>query len=87
MSVTVDLSYDDDDPWHNYREHFEKNYIAVTEQFYRSRTSEILDQNGVLGYMIYVDEKLAEEEERAKRYLDPMDGESQANIFHLMDME
>ena len=76
----VDLSVDADDPLHNYREHFEKNYIAVTEQFYRSRTSSILEQNGVLGYMLYVDEKLAEEEERAKRYLDSSDGESQAKL-------
>ena len=57
-------------------------YRAVIRPWYwlLTRTAEVLEQNGVLGYMLYVDEKLAEEEDRAKRYLDPTDGESQAKV-------
>lgn len=77
----VDLNMDTYEPLHNYREQFEKNYLSVTEQFYSTRTAQILEQNGVLGYMIYVDQKLMEEEERAKWYLHPTDGTSQAKLI------
>uniref|UniRef100_A0A915MU52 Cullin-5 n=1 Tax=Meloidogyne javanica TaxID=6303 RepID=A0A915MU52_MELJA len=52
------------------------------EQFYSSRTSQILAENGVLAYMAYVDEKLVEEEERAKKYLDgETDGKSKGKLM------
>uniref|UniRef100_A0A914MG67 Cullin-5 n=1 Tax=Meloidogyne incognita TaxID=6306 RepID=A0A914MG67_MELIC len=66
----------------NYAEQFEEQYITFTEQFYSSRTSQILAENGVLAYMAYVDEKLVEEEERAKRYLDgETDGKSKGKLM------
>ncbi|CAK5025088.1 unnamed protein product [Meloidogyne enterolobii] len=65
----------------NYAEQFEEQYITFTEQFYSSQTSQILAENGVLAYMAYVDEKLVEEEERAKKYLDgETDGKSKGKI-------
>ena len=57
-------------------EAFEKAYLQQTEQFYKSRISEILQSNGILNYMAYADEKLLEEEQRAKRYLDTSAAES-----------
>nr|CAD2165335.1 unnamed protein product [Meloidogyne enterolobii] len=66
----------------NYAEQFEEQYITFTEQFYSSRTSQILAENGVLAYMAYVDEKLVEEEERAKKYLDgETDGKSKGKLM------
>jgi len=41
-----------------------------------------LAENGVLAYMAYVDEKLVEEEERAKKYLDgETDGKSKGKVW------
>lgn len=34
------------------------------------RCFQVLEANGILSYMAYADEKLAEEEARARRYLD-----------------
>ncbi|KAL7073247.1 hypothetical protein ACQ4LE_007112 [Meloidogyne hapla] len=66
----------------NYAEQFEEQYITFTEQFYSTRTSQILAENGVLAYMSYVDEKLVEEEERAKKYLDgDIDGKSREKLM------
>ncbi|KAH7699747.1 Cullin, partial [Aphelenchoides avenae] len=49
---------------------FERSYLTGTEHFYKSRTAQVLEANGILSYMAYADEKLAEEEARARRYLD-----------------
>uniref|UniRef100_A0A914HHC4 Cullin-5 n=1 Tax=Globodera rostochiensis TaxID=31243 RepID=A0A914HHC4_GLORO len=72
----VELNVEADDPLQGYEERFERSYIKGTEQFYKSRTAQLLKQDGVLNYMVYVDGKLAEEEERAKRYLDSSSSDS-----------
>ncbi|KAL3101325.1 hypothetical protein niasHT_028081 [Heterodera trifolii] len=72
----VELNVEADDPLQSYKERFERSYIEGTEQFYKCRTAQLLEHDGVLNYMVYVDGKLAEEEERAKRYLDSSSPES-----------
>ncbi|EUB63203.1 Cullin-5 [Echinococcus granulosus] len=54
----------------NYVDHFEAAYIKSMENFYRPRTSQFIAQNGIRAYLRYAQKKLAEEEARAKLYLD-----------------
>lgn len=53
-----------------YRDNFEAAYIRSTERFYCLKAPEHLAVNGVQAYMRYADNKLREEEARAKRYLE-----------------
>ncbi|CAG7666144.1 unnamed protein product [Allacma fusca] len=76
----VNLCSDPDDKLKIYRENFEKAYIEATESFYRLKSLEELNQNGVQNYMKYAHTKLKEEEVRAKKYL-----ETTISIQALMD--
>ncbi|EDV92709.1 cullin-5 [Drosophila grimshawi] len=67
----VNLSSNSEDKLEIYREHFEKAYLKATADFYRLKSAEQQQENGVLAYMKYADAKLREEEVRAKRYLEP----------------
>ncbi|KAH8311019.1 hypothetical protein KR044_003885 [Drosophila immigrans] len=67
----VNLSSNAEDKLEIYREHFEKAYLKATADFYRLKSTEQQQENGVLAYMKYADAKLREEEVRAKRYLEP----------------
>ncbi|KAM8707121.1 hypothetical protein ACLKA7_011253 [Drosophila subpalustris] len=67
----VNLSSNSEDKLEIYREHFEKAYLKATADFYRLKSTEQQQENGVLAYMKYADAKLREEEVRAKRYLEP----------------
>jgi len=53
-----------------YTREFEKAYLEGTACFYKSRTAEILQNNGILNYIAYADRKLQEEQARAEQYLD-----------------
>ncbi|KAL8606036.1 Cullin-5 [Nucella lapillus] len=66
----VNLSSDMEDKLKIYRENFEKAYLMAAEEFYKQNAHEYLSQNGVQNYMKYADQKLKEEESRAKRYLE-----------------
>ena len=68
--VSVNLSSDADDKLKIYRENFEKAYLAAAEEFYKQNAHEYLSDNGVQNYMKYADQKLKEEESRARRYLE-----------------
>ena len=61
-----------------YKENFEKAYLESTEAFYRSKAPECLQLNGVQNYMVWADQKLREEENRAAKYLEPYAGSLQA---------
>ncbi|XP_030369907.1 cullin-5 [Scaptodrosophila lebanonensis] len=67
----VNLSSNAQDKLEIYREHFELAYLKATAEFYRLKSAEQQQENGVLAYMKYADAKLHEEEVRAKRYLEP----------------
>lgn len=67
----VNLCSIPDDKLHIYRENFEAAYLKATAAFYRLKTTEQQQANGVLAFMRYADTKLREEETRAKRYLEP----------------
>ncbi|XP_064535881.1 cullin-5 [Drosophila montana] len=67
----VNLSSNAEDKLEIYREYFEKAYLKATADFYRLKSAEQQQENGVLAYMKYADAKLREEEVRAKRYLEP----------------
>ncbi|ALC46200.1 Cul-5 [Drosophila busckii] len=67
----VNLSSNAEDKLEIYRENFEKAYLKATADFYRLKSAEQQQENGVLAYMKYADSKLREEEIRAKRYLEP----------------
>ncbi|KAH8243639.1 hypothetical protein KR032_009051, partial [Drosophila birchii] len=67
----VNLSSNAEDKLEIYRENFEMAYLKATAEFYRLKSAEQQQENGVLAYMKYADSKLREEEVRAKRYLEP----------------
>ncbi|VDD76139.1 unnamed protein product [Mesocestoides corti] len=67
----------------SYVEHFEAAYVKSMENFYRPRTSQFISQHGIRKYLGYAEEKLAEEEARAKLYLDS--GPNFKSIETLMD--
>lgn len=66
----VNLCSNSEDRLQIYRDNFEAAYIQSTELFYRLKSPEQLETNGVLAYMKYADAKLREEEARAQRYLE-----------------
>uniref|UniRef100_A0A914X7H9 Cullin-5 n=1 Tax=Plectus sambesii TaxID=2011161 RepID=A0A914X7H9_9BILA len=66
----VSLSTDADEPLAIYKSHFERAYLDATEEFYKGRAAQVLEENGVQNYMQYADSKLREEDQRARRYLD-----------------
>ncbi|MFH4983136.1 hypothetical protein AB6A40_009845 [Gnathostoma spinigerum] len=66
----VSLNVDAEDSLAVYKANFERAYIEATEKYYKSRASQMLEENGVLNYMTYADTKLQEEEARGRRYLD-----------------
>lgn len=68
--MTVNLSSDTEDKLKIYCENFEKAYLEAAENFYKQNAPVYLEQNGVQNYMRYADNKLKEEEARAKRYLE-----------------
>lgn len=66
----VSLCTDSCDRLQIYRQHFEAPYIEATEAFYRRIAPQFLQENGVQTYTRYVDQKLTEEEQRGRRYLE-----------------
>lgn len=66
----VNLCSNTEDKMQIYRDNFEAAYIRSTERFYCLKAPEHLAINGVQAYMRYADNKLREEEARAKRYLE-----------------
>ncbi|KAM7539100.1 hypothetical protein Aperf_G00000049573 [Anoplocephala perfoliata] len=54
----------------SYVDHFEAAYIKSMANFYRPRTTQYINQNGIRAYLKYAQTKLAEEEARARLYLD-----------------
>lgn len=57
-------------PLEVYKTDFEKQFIQKTREFYQLESSEFLRSNGCALYMSKVDERIAEEEQRIKNYLD-----------------
>ncbi|KAI6186837.1 Cullin-5 [Aphelenchoides besseyi] len=53
-----------------YQNHFERRYVDSAKDFYSPRSQQFLAENGILNYMGYAYEKINEEEERGRRYLD-----------------
>lgn len=70
----VSLCTDSCDRLQIYRQHFEKPYVEATEAFYRRIAPQFLQENGVQTYVRYVDQKLSEEEQRGRRYLETCAG-------------
>lgn len=66
----VNLCSNTDDKMQIYRDNFEAAYVQATENFYRLKAPQYLQENGVQAYMWYAAKKLHEEEERAQRYLE-----------------
>lgn len=52
-----------------YRFHFEKPFLAATEEFYRAESKQFVAENSVVEYMKKAETRLAEEEERVRMYL------------------
>lgn len=73
----VNLCSNSTDRLQIYRENFEKAYLDATASFYRTKGPEYLEANGVQNYMIYADQKLREEENRAAKYLESYSGSLQ----------
>ncbi|OTB15661.1 hypothetical protein K445DRAFT_11893 [Daldinia sp. EC12] len=52
-----------------YRYHFEKPFLAATEEFYKAESKQFVAENSVVEYMKKAEARLAEEEERVRMYL------------------
>ncbi|KAI1381903.1 Cullin-domain-containing protein [Hypoxylon crocopeplum] len=52
-----------------YRYHFEKPFLAATEEFYKAESKQFVAENTVVEYMKKAEARLAEEEERVRMYL------------------
>lgn len=59
-----------EDPLLVYRQSFERQFIEQTTEYYKKICGNLLNELGVLEYMVYADKKLEEEQQRAKRYLE-----------------
>jgi len=68
--ISVNLCSNFEDKLQIYRENFEKAYLESTENFYKVMCAQYLSNNGVQNYMRYGEQKLREEEVRAKKYLE-----------------
>ncbi|KAL3319873.1 Cullin-5 [Cichlidogyrus casuarinus] len=66
--VTLSLLFDKNA--NLYADNFEKAYIENTESFYRIRCVEYIAEQGIRKYMEYAQGKLAEEQQRATKYLE-----------------
>ncbi|RCN49243.1 cullin family protein [Ancylostoma caninum] len=60
-----------EDVLEQYRKHFEREFVEETVAYYKKRAAQYLAENGVINYMSYADRMLDEEEQRAKKYLNP----------------
>ncbi|XGW04972.1 hypothetical protein V3C99_015841 [Haemonchus contortus] len=60
-----------EDVLEQYRKHFEREFVEETVAYYKKRAAQYLAENGVINYMSYADRMLEEEEQRAKKYLNP----------------
>ncbi|VDL18679.1 unnamed protein product [Hymenolepis diminuta] len=54
----------------SYVDHFEAAYIKSMANYYKPRTTQYINQHGIRAYLQYARTKLAEEEARARLYLD-----------------
>ncbi|KAI1207936.1 Cullin-domain-containing protein [Annulohypoxylon truncatum] len=52
-----------------YRFHFEKPFLAATEDFYKAESKQFVAENSVVEYMKKAETRLSEEEERVRMYL------------------
>uniref|UniRef100_A0A915JHE6 Cullin-5 n=1 Tax=Romanomermis culicivorax TaxID=13658 RepID=A0A915JHE6_ROMCU len=83
---SISLSCDSNDRLSIYRQYFEKSYLESTENYYRSRASIFLHENGVQAYTRYVDQKLIEEEERGRQNGHLMNNKTAKNVNPLSGM-
>ncbi|CEF69289.1 Cullin-5 [Strongyloides ratti] len=63
------LSPDQSDRLEIYNNIFLENYLRCTEEFYKIKTSEVRMDTGIRDYLNYMNTKLDEEEQRARKYL------------------
>jgi cullin-4 len=52
-----------------YREHFENRFIKQTEEFYSLESSKLVLESNIPEYLVYVQNRLAQEKDRAQSYL------------------
>ncbi|RYP55840.1 hypothetical protein DL771_012307 [Monosporascus sp. 5C6A] len=69
----VSLGLDENDATKNnldiYRFHFERPFLAATEEFYATESKQFVAENSVVEYMKKAEARLVEEEERVRMYL------------------
>lgn len=69
----VSLGLDEADPSKStldvYRFHFERPFLAATNEFYQAESKQFVAENSVVEYMKKAEMRLAEEEERVRMYL------------------
>lgn len=81
LNFSVELNVNEADPLELYRQEYEKAYYDNLASFYRSRTSEYMEKYGILSYLAYADKKLVEELDRASKYLEHANAESDATLI------
>ncbi|CAL2045173.1 unnamed protein product [Caenorhabditis brenneri] len=59
-----------DEPLLAYQKAFERQFIDQTTEYYNKICGKLLNELGVLEYMVYADKKLDEEQQRAQKYLE-----------------
>jgi cullin-5 len=77
----VELNVNEAEPLELYRQEYEKAYYDSLASFYRSRTADFMGKHGILSYIAYAYKKLLEELDRASKYLERGNAETDATLI------
>jgi cullin-5 len=77
----VELSPNEADALELYRQEYEKAYYENLASFYLCRTADFLQNHGILSYIAYADKKLIEEVDRASKYLEHGNAETETSLL------
>jgi cullin-5 len=77
----VELNTNEAEPLELYRQEYEKAYYDNLSSFYRSRTADFMGKHGILTYISYADKKLLEELDRASKYLERGNAETDTTLI------
>jgi len=58
-------------PLTTYRDHFEKYFLARTQEYYINESANVLKSGNPMEYMHFVDARIKDEQKRVQDYLDP----------------
>uniref|UniRef100_A0A914Y272 Cullin-5 n=1 Tax=Panagrolaimus superbus TaxID=310955 RepID=A0A914Y272_9BILA len=77
----VELYPNETEPLELYRQEYEKAYYENLASFYQCRTADYMEKHGILSYIAYADKKLMEELDRASKYLERGNADTEATLL------